>query len=422
MNIGCPVIGVDVAKDFCFYAALSPSGKRYLKSFKAFNSKAGLEFVLEQIKKVEDAFDSKPVIVLESTGHYSQRTVHFFIRNDCKVFLVNPLISHSIKTSTIRKVKTDKVDAEELAKLFFLQELRETKIPNEYFINLKALSRANFHLLEQKVSMLNQLVAAVEQVMPLFPKIFDTLASKTALALLIQYSSPDALASATREEVVDFIQAHSKMGSAYAHKKYELLLQCIEDAKMTGILMDGYYKIIRIYAENVKHINEQLKVIDKEIEELAFSLQELSLLESIPGIGKKIAPIIASEIGDISRFDSAKQLVAYCGIDPSVRQSGNFTGSNNKLTKRGSSYVRRALYLAATVAIRKQSKGTFVNQVLHDYYQGKIQFKAKKQVLGAIMNKLVRIIFSVLKNKQQFTLITPQEQIEKYRSHIKKAA
>jgi transposase len=422
MNVGSPVIGIDVAKEFCFYAALTPSGKRYFKSFKAFNSKAGFEFVLEQIKKMEDAFNSKPVIVLESTGHYSQRIVHFFVKHDYKVFLVNPLISHSIKTSTIRKVKTDKVDAEELARLFFLQELREIKLPKDDLLNLKALSRANFHLTEQRVSMLNQLVAAVEQVMPLFPKIFETLASKTALALLIQYPSPETLASATREEVVHFIQVHSKMGSTYAQKKYELLLRCIEDAKTTGILMTGYYEIIRIYAENVKHINEQLKVIDKQIEELAFSLQELSLLESIPGVGKKLAPIIASEIGDISRFNSAKQLVAYCGIDPSVRQSGNFTGTNNKFTKRGSSYVRRALYLAATVAIRKQTKGTFVNQVLYDYYQGKIQFKAKKQALGAIMNKLVRIIFSVLKNKQPFTLITPQEQIEKYRSHIKKAA
>lgn len=105
MNIGCPVIGVDVAKDFCFYAVLSPIGKTYLKPFKALNSKAGLEFVLEQIKKAEDTFNSKPVIVLESTGHYSQRIVHFFIKNNCKVFLVNPLVSHSIKTSTIRKVK-----------------------------------------------------------------------------------------------------------------------------------------------------------------------------------------------------------------------------------------------------------------------------------------------------------------------------
>lgn len=250
----------------CNYAVLSPLGKTYLIPFKALNSKAGLEFVLEQIKKAEDAFNSKPVLVLESTGHYSQRIVHFFIKHDCKVFLVNPLISHSIKTSTIRKVKTDKVDAEELAKLFFVQELRETKIPNEYFINFKALSRVNFHLLEQKVSMLNQLVSAVEQVMPAFTKIFDTLASKTALALLIQYPSPDALASATKDELIHLIQTHSKMGSIYAHKKYELLLQCIDDAKVTGILTGGYYEIIRIYAENVKHINEQLKVIDKEID------------------------------------------------------------------------------------------------------------------------------------------------------------
>ncbi len=112
------------------------------------------------------------------------------------------------------------------------------------------------------------------------------------------------------------------------------------------------------------------------------------LLKTIPGIGENLAPIIAAEIGDIKRFKNAKQLKAYCGIDPSVRQSGNFTGTKNRLTKRGSPYIRRALYIAATVAIRKNPNGSCINSVLHDYYQGKITSKPKKQALGAIMNKL----------------------------------
>ena len=148
----------------------------------------------------------------------------------------------------------------------------------------------------------------------------------------------------------------------------------------------------------------------------------MQLLESIPGIGKKLAPILAGEIGDISRFHSAKQLVAYCGVDPAVKQSENFNGTRNRITKRGSPFLRKALYIAATVVIRQGKNGSLVNPVLHQYYTQKTQAKPKKQALGAVMNKLVRIIYSVLKNNKPFELITPQEQEERYKSTLKAAA
>ncbi len=151
-------------------------------------------------------------------------------------------------------------------------------------------------------------------------------------------------------------------------------------------------------------MNEKLEQLEVEIKALTIEIPAVELLESIPGIGTKLAATIAAEIGDIGRFKNTKQLVAYCGVDPSVKQSGNFTGTKNRFTKRGSPYVRRALYIAVT-AIRKSSKGKCVNEVIHEYYQEKIKYKARKQALGAVMNKLVRIIFSVLKNRRAFVLI-----------------
>jgi transposase len=167
-----PVVGVDIAKNFCFYSILSPLGKIYLKPFKELNDKGGLFSVITKLEKVEKVFGEKPVIVMESTGHYSLRLIHFFIRNDYKVFLINPLQSHSIKNSTIRKVKTDKVDCEELARLFFLKDLREYNLPDTYFSNLKVLSRMHFHLSEQRILIMNQLEAAVDQVLPGFTGVF----------------------------------------------------------------------------------------------------------------------------------------------------------------------------------------------------------------------------------------------------------
>ena len=422
MLISRPAIGIDVAKDFCVYAAVSPKGKILVNPFKALNTKKGLLFALGEIKKVEYAFGSKPAIVLESTGHFSQRIVHFFLKQDLDVFLINPLISHSIKNSSVRKVKTDQVDAVDLGKLFFTQDLHNTYIPSEALANLKTLSRTRFQLVEQRAGILNQLIAAIEQVAPLFPRVFEP-SSLTALTLLTQFPSPaEWVKTSNHKTIMEMLESLPRRGKDYAHKKYEALLDCAQDAELTGIQMSANFSVIQIYANNIRFMDAQIKAIDGEINKWTEQLPEIALLKSIPGIGETLAPLILGEVGDIMRFSNAKQLVAYCGIDPSVRQSGNFVGTRNKVTKRGSPFLRRALYVAATTAIRKNPNGSLVNSVIHEYYKKKIESKPKKQALGAVMNKLVRIVFSVLKNKQSFCLITPEQQIEMYQTNRKKAA
>jgi transposase len=417
-----PAVGIDVAKNFCFYAAVSPTCTAFLKPFKALNTKQGLLFALEQIKKVEEAFSSQPVIVLESTGHYSQRIVHFFLKQGFEVYHINPLISHSIKNSAVRKVKTDQVDALELAKLPFLHNLRSNTMPKEQITNLKVLARTRCHLIEQRATSINQLQTAIEQVAPLFPTILNP-GSLTALTLVNKYPSPAEWSKkANRKIIMTLFETLPRRGKLYAEQKYKALLSCAQDAEVTGIWMAAYFSTIQRYASIVQFLNSEIKVIDSQIEELSAQLPEVGLLTSIPGIGDTLAPLLLGEIGDIERFINAKQLVAFSGIDPSVRQSGNYVGTKNKVTKRGSPFLRHALYIAATTSVRKESKGSQVNSVIYEYYTRKVETKAKKQALGTVMNKLLRIIFSVLKNKQPFRLITPDQQVEMYQKVQQKVA
>lgn len=422
MKTDTPVVGVDVAKDFSYYAVLSPDGKVYLKSFKVLNTREGLDFALTEIKKVEKQFGSKPAFVLESTGHYSNRIVHFFLENDLKVYLINPLLSHSIKNSTVRKVKTDKLDAEEIARIFFYMDLIEFQRMDRNLENLKVLTRTYHQFSQQKTASINQLTAIIDQVMPSFVKVFKSISCKTALELLLHYPSPVSIVSASKEAVIGLIKTTSRGSIEYASNKYKLLLESAREGIDTGILLEAYEQIIMVHAKHLKNIDDQLDTITKGIEALGINIPEVQLLQSIPGIGPTLAPVIAAEIGNIARFKSSKQLIAYCGIDPSVKQSGKFLGTKNKFTKRGSIYIRKALYIAATVAIRKNPNGSYANKVIYDYYQKKIQSKAKKQALGAIMNKLVRIIYSVLKNQRPFLLITPEEQLRMYQQNIQVVA
>jgi transposase len=414
MNTKCSVCGIDIGKDFSYYCVLDPSSQVYLKPFKANNDASGLKDAIRRLKKAEEALGTKPAIVLESTGHYSSRLVYFFIRNNFKVFLINPLQSHSIKNINIRKVKTDKIDCEEIARLFFILNLREYEMPNDEMANLKILTRSNYHLSQQRVQVVNQLRSEIDQVWPEFTKIFADIASKTVLSLLTAYPAPANLLAAPKKKIVALIMSNSRRGKNYALEKYKALQRCAKNALIFGTQLDGLFTCIELHVSILQQMNEKIEHLEIKINEFTIRIPAIKLLESIPGIGAKLAATIVAEIGDISRFKNAKQLVAYCGIDPSVKQSGSFTGTMNSFTKRGSPYVRRALYIAATVAIRKSSKGKCVNEVIYEYYQDKIKYKARKQALGAVMNKLVRIIFSVLKNERSFILITPVQQKELY--------
>jgi len=306
--------------------------------------------------------------------------------------------------------------------LLFLQDFRPTIIQSDALANLKLLARTRFQLVAQRTSLLNQLTAAIEQVAPLFPKVLKP-ASLTALTLLTQFPSPTQwLQEEHREIILTMLESLPRKGKAYGKQKYEALLDCARDAQVTGINLTAHVAAVQVYVNSVGFMDQQLALLEAQIDELAEQIPGLLLLRSIPGIAAFLAALILGEIGDISRFSNAKQLVAYCGMDPSVRQSGNYVGTKNTVTKRGSPFLRRSLYIAATTAIRKDAKGRLVNPVIYDYYQKKLLSKTKKQALGAVMNKLLRIIFSVLKNEQEFRLITPEEQVCLYQNARKKVA
>ena len=135
----------------------------------------------------------------------------------------------------------------------------------------------------------------------------------------------------------------------------------------------------------------------------------VEILCSIPGIGLLTAATAVAEVGDFSAFSKPGKLAAYFGIDPSVKQSGQFKGSENTMSKRGSRLLRRVLFTTALANIRKKSNGKEHNPVLYEYYRKKCASKPKKVALGAVMHKLVDIIFAVLRDRKPFVSRTPEE-------------
>jgi transposase len=355
---------------------------------------------------------------MESTGHYHKILFHSLYKAGFEVSVINPIQTDSIKNIGIRKVKNDKVDARKIALLYRFQELKTTNIPDEDIECLRSLCRQYYKLSDELTAYKNRLMGIVDQLMLNFKDVFPNIFSKAALAVLEKYPAPAHILKANRNKLIALIQKNSRRSLKWATAKYELLNSKAKEFAPLSISNSSNVAMLGVYISMIKTLEENLEKVLKAIrsliiEDMAKDMPMLALtlelLQSIPGIGLISAVTILAEIGDFSAFSKPGKLVAYFGIDPSVMQSGEFTGTQNKMSKRGSRLLRRVLFTIALANIRTKRDKTACNPVLMEYYKNKCQSKPKKVALGAVMRKLVNYIFAVLRDRKPYELRSPQE-------------
>lgn len=413
-----PIAGIDVGKFFSEMAILSPSNEVVARMKIHHDSNADVKRAVQLLKKTEKDFDSRPFVVMESTGHYHKILFHSLCKSGFEISIINPIQTDSIKNIGIRKVKNDKVDARKIALLYRFQKLEATNIPNEDIECLKSLCRQYYKLNDELTVYKNRLTGIVDQLMLNFKDVFSSIYSKAAIAILEEYPTPASIIKADRDKLISIIRQSSRKSFEWASEKYDLLLLKAKEFEPLSLSNATNTTMLGVYISMVKNLQENLDKILKTIHQLiADDMSKdmpvmaltLELLQSIPGIGLITAATIIAEVGDFGAFSKPKKLAAYFGIDPSVMQSGEFIGTRNKMSKRGSRLLRRVLFTAALANIRTKRNGDACNPVLMDFYQRKSQNKPKKVALGAVMHKLVYIIFAVLRDRKPFEVRTPEE-------------
>ena len=191
-----------------------------------------------------------------------------------------------------------------------------------------------------------------------------------------------------------------------------------------GHFVQSYSLQIRMFISFIEKYNNEIdnimKLMCKIVTEHADETfaKQIRLLETIPGVGFLSAVTVVCEIGDFSVFKSPKQLFAYFGLDPAVRQSGNWGGTNDKISKRGSAFARRAIFAIALVGVSVNRGGIANNAVLRDYYLEKCKSKLKMVALGAAMHKVCNIIFAVLRDMKPFEIITKSQHISSWNNRL----
>lgn len=302
--------------------------------------------------------------------------------------------------------------------LYRFQELRSTNIPNEDIEYLKNLCRQYYKLSDELTAYKNRLTGIVDQLMLNFKDVFSNIFSKAAIAILEKYPTPAHILKANRNKLISLIQKNSRKSLKWSTAKCELLVSKARDFaplsihNASNIAMIGLYiSMIRTLEDNLDKVLKAIRLLIAEdmAKDLPLLALTLELLQSLPGIGLLTAATILAETGDFSAFSKPVKLAAYFGIDPSVMQSGEFTGTRNKMSKRGSRLLCRVLFTIALANIRTKRNKKACNPVMLEFYKQKCQSKPKKVALGAVMHKLVSCIFAVLRDRKAYQLRSPQE-------------
>lgn len=414
-------VGIDVGSDFSWMSVALPNQTIVGKPFKILHSNIdSLELAVSKIKEAEELYSLESRIFLESTGIYHYPLFCYLRDKGFNCSVINPIITKSSTNINIRKVHNDRFDSRKAALIGLKPDLKVSLMPSELALNLRNLSRTYYDLMDNRSAYVNKLQGELRMVFPQYLKIFSKITTQTSLTLLENYTSPDAFLTASKDDIIDSIRFISRCGLTYASNKYNAIIQAAKDAQVFGHAVSTNFKRIRLYIRFIRQYDQEINSILADLHEFVDTnedtdlVKQIHLIESFRGAGFLSAVSLMSEIKDFSAFKTPKQLFAYFGLDPAVKQSGKFEGTKISMSKRGSRIARRVIHTMALISICKNKNGSAKNPVLRDYYLKKCESKPKMVAMGAVMHKVCNIVFAILRDEKEFQIITPEEHQKKY--------
>ena len=334
-------VGIDVAKDKHDCCILGSDGEMIFSPFTIPNTLYGLDELYERICSLTDDV-SEIKVGLEATGHYHLNLLRSLLDNGLPSFVINPLHTNLFRKGlSLRKTKTDKVDAASIAMMLLtdktLKPYSETSYHSE---ELKSLTRYRFDKVQERSRLKVSVSRLVSILFPELEKMVPTLHMSSIYALLSEFPGASHIASAHLTRLKHLLYNASK-----GHYGRDIAIS-IRDAASSSIGTAMPSKSMEL-----KHTIHLIQVISAEIDEIEAAINEImgslnSPITTIPGLKNRMGAMILAEVGDFSRFDSADQILAYAGLSPSTYQSGQLTSSYSRMEKRGSRYLRYALFNA----------------------------------------------------------------------------
>ena len=389
-------VGIDVSKDKHDCFIMDSEGSVLADVFTVANDQMGFDRLYQTICSVVQDL-SKVKVGLEATGHYSYNILGFLLDKGLTTYVLNPLHVNLFRKSTsLRRTKTDRVDARVIAAMLLsgmaaLQPYSDTSYHNE---QLKSLTRYRFDKVRERAKLKQSVSRLVTILFPELEKLVPSLHLASVYALLLEMPSAKQIADCHLTHLTYLLDAASK-----GHYK-RFAAEAIREAARHSIGISMPAKSLEL-----QHTIRLIRELDSEITEIEGEIKRMmneidTPLLGIPGMGFRMAAMILAEIGDISRFDSPDKLLAFSGVSPSTYQSGKMDNAYAHIEKRGSKYLRFALYQAAKYV-------SLWDPIFAAYLEKKrSEGKHYNVALSHVVKKLVRLIFALQTSGKAYRPVT----------------
>ena len=388
-------IGIDVAKDKHDCYIVNSDGEILVDVFTIPNDQSGFNLLFQKLLSVAPDL-SKVKVGLEATGHYSYNILGFLLDKDLATFVINPLHTNLFRKSTsLRRTKTDKVDARTIAAMLASDVVLTSYTAKSYHNEeLKSLTRYRFDKVQERAKLKSSIARLVNILFPELEKLVPTLHMNSVYALLSEFPGAKQIASCHLTRLT-----HLLSGSSKGHYKRDKAIE-IRDAARVSI-----GSVMPAKSLELKHTIHLIGVLTEEINEIESSIHEImdenpSPILTIPGINYRMGAMILAEIGDFTRFDSPNKILAYAGLSPSTYQSGKLENAYPHMEKRGSRYLRYALFNATRFVCKWDP--TFAVYLAKKIAEGKHYNVA----ISHAAKKLVRVIWALQKSGDSYCPVT----------------
>ena len=360
------IVGIDIAKRSHEAIIIDHSGTITRKPFNFQNSHQGLLKLLTELKKISSNTEDF-TIAMESTSHYWIALYSALKKKNYKVQVINPIQSNALRNLYIRQVKSDEHDSFIIAEVVRFGRFTEGAVHSSELYELRELCRARTFIVDMCADLKKKVIALLDQVFPEYETIFTNIFGLTSTELLLNCPTPDEILAIETEKLAMILEKPSR--KRFSTPKAEQIKEIAKNSFGIILALDSMSLLIKQHIDHVRFIEKQIQEI-------------------------------ISEIGDISRFSSSAKLTAFAGIDPTINQSGEFSSNKNHMSKRGSPYLRRAIWQAST------------SVVMHDpnlkafFEKKRTEGKPYMKAIGHVTRKLTSIIYAVLRdNKPYYTSI-----------------
>ena len=384
------IVGIDIGKNHHEASIVSPEGKQIGRSLRFATTHKGADSLMRFIFK--NIGNSPCVFGMEATGHYWYPIYSFLKAKGYTIYVINPIQSDSLRKMYIRQTKNDSIDSFLIAEVIRFGQFGTTSMADENILAMRQLCRYRDSVISSRTEIKLRIGTIMEQIFPEYEKQFSSLWVSTSMGILEKYLTPENIENAPIDELFEIIKdkSHNRLTRAKAIS----IKEAAADTFGIKIAQDAFSFQLKQLIDRMNFLDKQIEALDIEI--MKYYEQFDCYLHTIPGIGIIGAATILAEIGDISRFKNSSSLIAFAGIDPTVRQSGEFNSTHNHMSKRGSPYLRHAIFLAATTC-------SFHNSPLNAYYKKKRdQGKHHLTATGAVARKLTTVIYAVLRDSKPY--------------------